>query len=104
MQRPDDGRSPRYKGFKESGLGRGGRGEGILEARLKKRAVGIVWNPESYRKLQQGENVGPGEGREWDLDVRRQIWGEKTYTVETLSRGFTEPSLEARRTEDGTRV
>lgn len=48
--------------------------------------------------------MGPGEGREWDLDVRRQIWGEKTYTVEALSRGFTEPSLEARRTEDGTRV
>lgn len=102
MQRPDDGRSPKYKGFKESRVGRGRRGKGILEASLKKRAVGTVWNPESYRKLQQGENVSPGEGREWDLDVRCQILGEKT--VETLSRGLTEPSLQARRTEDGTRV
>lgn len=102
MQRPDDGRSPKYKGFKESRVGRGGRGKRILEARLKKRAVGTVWNPESYRKLQQGENVSPGEGREWDLDARCQILGEKT--VETLSGGLTEPSLQARRTEDGTRV
>lgn len=104
MQRPDDGRSPKNKGFKESRVGRGGRGKGILEARFKKRAVGTVWNPESYRKLQQGENVSPGEGWEWDLDGRCQILGEKTYTVETLSRGLTELSLQARRTEDGTRV